>query len=241
MIKKTSDLSDIRGSLPLMSVIQTDFYFACSETDGVFCQEIDNQKTLVLSLRGPTATICRISDNVDVDELASFLQFRQIDNVLSDFFFAGFNLESRYVLKANPQIFSCGNITLLTPESRLCDYENVFGLLSCNGEFEVWYPPFSKKVNKFCAFGVYSVENSIPISCAVAPFVSDKIGIVAGVFTKESHRKKGYATNCVKGLLSNMKSNGIEEAYLWCEAQNIKLYENIGFSVCGKIYVKKEE
>ena len=84
-------------------------------------------------------------------------------------------------------------------------------------------------------------DNSIPVSCAVAPFVFGDVGIVAGVFTNEKYRNKGFASRCVKSLLSELKSKGVEEAYLWCEDKNIKLYERIGFSVCGQIYVKKEE
>ena len=88
---------------------------------------------------------------------------------------------------------------------------------------------------------VYLEENSIPVSCAVAPFVYGETGVVAGVFTDESYRNKGYATKCVKALLSELKKENINIAYLWCEDKNIKLYENIGFSVCGEIYVKREE
>ena len=241
MIIKLQSLSDITGSLPLMSVIQTDFSFVCSESDGVFCQEINNEKTMLFSLRGPTATICKLSGNIDSEELSSFLEFYKITNLLSDFEIPGFSLECRTVLKAEIQQKRVKNLISLSPESRLVDYENIFNLLSKDGEFDVWYPLFSKKVNNICAFGVYALENGTPVSCAVAPFTANKSGVVAGVFTKESHRKKGYATKCVKNLLVDMKSNGVEEVYLWCETHNIKLYENIGFSVCGKIYVKKEE
>ena len=60
MIKRLTDSSDISGSLPLVSVIQTDFHFACGDSEGVFFQEIDGVKALVMSLRGETATICII-------------------------------------------------------------------------------------------------------------------------------------------------------------------------------------
>ena len=85
------------------------------------------------------------------------------------------------------------------------------------------------------------IENSVPVSCAIAPFIYESLGVIAGVFTNESHRNKGYATLCVKSLLSELQMKNVKEVYLWCEDKNIKLYENIGFSLYGKIYIKKEE
>lgn len=242
MIKKTNVITGISGGeMSLMPVIQTDLRFACGDADGVFFQESDGEKTLVLSLRGVTATICRLTQNIDVDELSSFLKFRHVSNIISDFFFDGFELEKRSVLKANTQFENSQNATTLTTASRLSDYENVFNLLSKNGEFNVWYPSFSRKVNNLSACGVYISENSTAVSCAVAPFIYDEIGIIAGVYTDERFRKKGYATKCMQSLLSDLKSKNIKTAYLWCEDKNIKFYENIGFTQCGEIYVKKEE
>lgn len=242
MIKKINDLSGISGGDPsLMPVIKTDFKFPCGDSDGVFCQEIEGEKTLVLSLRGVTATICGLSENADVEELKAFLSFRQIKNILSDFCFEKSVLEKRAVLKVTPCDTLSENVTVLTPASRLSDYENVFDLLSENGVFEAWYPAFSRKVNNMCACGVYMCENSAPISCAVAPFVCEETGIIAGVYTDENHRMKGSATRCVKSLLAELKSKNIKTAYLWCEDKNIKFYENAGFSIVSEIYVKKEE
>lgn len=242
MIKKITEFTDINGGFPpFMSVIQTDFKFASNNFDGAYYQEIDDEKTLLLSIRGVTATICRLSENTDVEELSFFLDFNGIENVLSDFFFEGFNLEKRAVLKIQTYEEVIEKAIVLSSASRLADYKNVFELLSKNGSFDAWYPVFSRKVNSSCACGVYVDENSIPVSCAVAPFVYGNTGVVVGVFTDESYRNKGYATKCVKALLGELKKKNIDVAYLWCEDKNIKLYENIGFSVCGEIYVKKEE
>ena len=194
-----------------------------------------------MSLRGETATICKLSDCIDIEELVLFLEFRQVKNILSDFFFDGVCLEKRAVLKAQPQYKSAENIFVLSVSSSIKDYKAVFHLLSHKGEFEAWYPPFCKKINSLHACGVYLTENSATISCAVAPFVFDCVGIIAGVFTAENNRKKGYGSRCVDALLTDLKSKGVEQVYLWCEDKNIKLYESIGFSVCGQIYVKKEE
>lgn len=242
MIKKTYQFTDINGGFPpFMSVINTDFNFARGASDGVYFQEINGEKTLLFSFRGVTATICRLSEKADTEELSSFLEFQGIKNVLSDFFFEGVSLEERAVLKATPKYEEFYDTIVITPSSRLSSYESVFNLLSHNGSFETWYSLFSAKVNKFFSCGVYMMSDDVPVSCAVAPFVFGNSSVIAGVFTSESHRNKGYATRCVKALLSELQKKNISDVYLWCEDKNIKLYENIGFSLYGKIYIKKEE
>ena len=242
MIKKIHQFTDINGGFPpFMSVINTDFRFASGASDGVYFQEINGEKTLLFSFRGVTATICRLSEKADTQELSSFLKFQGIKNVLSDFFFEEISLEERAVLKTSPEYEEFSDVVVITPLSRLSNYENVFNLLSRDGSFETWYPLFSAKINKFFSCGVYMMEAGVPVSCAVAPFIYENSGVIAGVFTNESYRNKGYATRCVKALLSELQKNNIEDVYLWCEDKNIKLYENIGFSLYGKIYIKKEE
>ncbi len=242
MIKKMCHITDINGGFPpFLSVLNTDFFFSLGSSDGLYFQEIDDEKTLLFSIRGVTATIIRLNEKADIQELLSFFEFQGIKNVLSDFFFEEIHLEERAVLRITPEYDSSSNVTVITSLSVLSDYESVFNLLSRNGSFETWYPLFSAKINKGFSCGVYMMDNATPVSCAIAPFVYEDSAVVAGVFTNESYRKKGYATKCVKALLSELQKKNIKDVFLWCEDKNIKLYENIGFSVCGKIYVKKEE
>lgn len=242
MIKKLCEFTDINGGLPpFMSVINTDFYFPRSVSDGVYFQEIDGERTLLFSFRGVTATICRLNEKADTGELSSFLKFQGIKKVLSDFFFEEICLEERAVLKATPEYEEFYDAIVVTPSSVLSDYENVFNLLSRDGSFEMWYPLFSAKINSSFSCGVYMMESDAPVSCAVAPFVFGNTAVVAGVFTREDYRNKGYATKCVKALLNELYKKNVDDVYLWCEDKNINLYKNIGFSLCGKIYVKKEE
>ncbi len=242
MIEKTYQFTDINGGFPpFMSVINTDFRFARGASDGVYFQEINGEKTLLFSLRGVTATICRLSEKADTCELSSFLEFQGIKNVLSDFFFEEICLEERAVLKAMPEFEEFYDTIVITPSSRVSSYESVFNLLSRNGSFETWYSLFSSKINKIFACGVYMMSDDVPVSCAVAPFIFGNTSVIAGVFTSENHRNKGYATRCIKSLLSELQKKNVEDVYLWCEDKNIKLYENIGFSLYGKIYIKKEE
>ncbi len=242
MIKKMYQFTDINGGFPpFMSVINTDFHFARGASDGVYFQEINGERTLLFSFRGVTATICRLSKKADTRELSSFLKFQGIKNVLSDFFFEEICLEERTVLKTTSKYEEFYDAIVITPSSSLSNYESVFYLLSHNGSFEMWYPLFSAKINKFFSCGVYMMTDGVPVSCAVAPFIFGNSAVIAGVFTSESYRNNGYATRCVKALLSELQKKNIEDVYLWCEDKNIKLYKNIGFSLYGKIYIKKEE
>lgn len=242
MIKKMYQITDIDGGFPpFLSVINTDNLFARGASDGVYIQEIDGERTLLFSLRGVTATICRLNAKADTQELSSFLDLQGIKNVLSEFFFEEISLEERAVLKITPEYELTNDAISITTSSKLSEYKNIFNLLSRNGSFEAWYPLFSTKMNKGFSCGVYMIENSVSVSCAVAPFVYENSGVIAGVFTDENYRNKGYATRCVRSLLSELQRKNIKEVYLWCEDKNIKFYENIGFSLYGKIYVKKEE
>lgn len=241
MIKKLYQLTDINGGFPpFLSVINTDFIFPQYASDGAYLQEINGERTVLFSLRGVTATVCGLSDNADTAELTAFLNLQGIENVISDFFFDEIPFEEKAVLRAEPSDEAVCDAIRLSTSSRLYDYQNIFNLLSGKGSFEKWYPLFCAKVNKASACGVYLTADAIPVSCAVAPFVFENSAVVAGVFTNEEYRKKGYATKCVKALLSELKKINIENAYLWCEDKNIKFYEKIGFSLYGKIYVKEE-
>lgn len=242
MIEKIQLLTDINGGFPpFMSIINTDFSFSRWASDGAYCQKINGEKTLIFSIRGVTATICRLSKTADTAELSSFLDFLGIKNVLSDFFFEEISFEERAVLKAKPMHCDFVDASFVTSSSRLGDYKNIFQLLCPDGSFENWYSLFSAKVNNSFAFGVYMMFGDVPVSCAIAPFIFEKNSVVAGVFTNEAYRKKGYATNCIKALLNYLYNRNIENVYLWCEDKNIRLYENTGFSLHGKIYIKKEE
>lgn len=242
MIKKMQQHIDIDGGFPpFLSVINTDFLFPLGFSDGVYFQEIDGSKTLLFSLRGVTATVCRLNKNADTQELLAFFELQGVKNILSDFLFDGVCLEERAVFKITLEEHSVRDVLTISQSSTLSDYINVFNLLSGNGSFEAWYPLFSSKINKGSAYGVYLMKDSAPVSCAIAPFVYENSAVIAGVFTDEAYRKKGYATRCVKSLLGELQKNDVKDVYLWCEDKNIKFYEDIGFSFCGKIYIKKEE
>ncbi len=199
MIKKLNSFSEISGGEPsLISVIKTDFLFPHSEADGVYVQQTDEGQSLLVSISGRNAAICKLQRGVDIEELSVFLQFRNIESIISDFFFEGFSLRSEYLLKAEPQGELSPNTAMLKPSSRIGEYENIFNLLSRNGDFKVWFPSFSRKINKGFAAGVYAASEDACVSCAIAPYIQGDTAVVAGVATDKAYRNKWYASLCVQ-------------------------------------------
>ena len=58
---------------------------------------------------------------------------------------------------------------------------------------------------------------------------------------KELEEKSKNSQSEYDKKISELQKKNIEDIYLWCEDKNIKLYENIGFSIYGHIYIKREE
>lgn len=78
---------------------------------------------------------------------------------------------------------------------------------------------------------VYKVENSEIIAVAMGSVEKNKIGIF-NVYVKDTHRKKGYATEILEGLLVEARKINVEKAYLQVMETNekaVKLYKKMGF------------
>ena len=78
---------------------------------------------------------------------------------------------------------------------------------------------------------VYKVENSEIIAVAMGSVEKNKIGIF-NVYVKDTHRKKGYATEILEGLLVEARKINVEKAYLQVMETNekaLKLYKKMGF------------
>lgn len=78
---------------------------------------------------------------------------------------------------------------------------------------------------------VYKVENSEIIAVAMGSVEKNKIGIF-NVYVKDTHRKKGYATEILEGLLVEARKINVEKAYLQVMETNekaLKLYKKMDF------------
>lgn len=234
MIGKLTDIGELSGvSSPLLPLIYCDFYSCSNDTDGVYIQTVDGDITLVLSLKNGSVSLSLLSDNWDKDELLSFVKFTHTGYITADFKWDD-SVESFCLMERSSDNVSYNDVTVITPQSTVREYRNIHSLLGDAGDdFDSWYVQFSGKVNNGSAVAVYTEDFR---SCAVCTAVSDGTGIVAGVYTDEQYRGKGYGKKVVSGLLSAMNSAGISDAVLWCEDKNIAFYENLGFTRKGEIY-----
>lgn len=237
MIKKVIRSDVLSGvSSPLLPLIYADFEFNNGGNDGVYLQtDDDNELATVFSLRNGCATLVHLNGNVDSEELSEFFSFLSVKDCLSDegVFKTGETLSLlKYQIKENTK----ADTVKLDKFSRLEDYKAVYDLLSENGNnFPEWFAVTSKKINNEKAVAVYICENSVFISVAIAAAIYNGDAIISGVFTRENHRKKGYASKCVSALLDELSHMGINSVYLWCEENNLQLYETIGFVKIGNV------
>lgn len=241
MIEKTTDYESIGGvSSPLFSLIYTDGVFSFDGFGGVYVQMAENGEiTALFSMKNNCVNLVTFK-NPDFSELKCFFEFSKVVNVLSDKPLNSLcNTQKEYSLL---RISGCQNFesssVKLTSQSSLKEYKNIFDLLSEKGSnFENWFPDFSKKINSEYAVGTYiSVHNRI-VSCALAPAIYENFSVIAGVYTLKEYRKKGYARECLKGLLNVLNCDEKKETYLWCEDDNIGFYEKLGFVNIGKVFI----
>ncbi|MGN1315608.1 MAG: GNAT family N-acetyltransferase [Acutalibacteraceae bacterium] len=241
MIEKITDFESISGvSSPLFSLLYTDGVFSLGSLDGVFLQRAENGEiTALFSMKNTCVNLVTL-DNPDFSELKNFFEFSKVVSILSDTPLNMIcNVQKEYSLLRflGSQTFESGCVRL-TSQSSTEEYKNIFALLSEKGDnFENWFTDFSRKINSENAKATYvCVDNKI-VSCAVAPAVYKETSVVAGVYTLKEYRNKGYARECLKGLLNALSGGKIKEVYLWCEDDNIGFYEKLGFVNIGKVFI----
>lgn len=240
MIERVADFNSLSGvSSPLLPLLYVDFKFAENDIDGVYCQIIDGEKTVVFSLKSCCANVIKLSDNYEGDELKAFFNFAHIDNIVADFKFDD-NLKDCVFMGISLKENDKTEVCVLSKTSVINDYKAVFSLLNGGNNFDDWFPSFSKKINYGNGAAVYISENGISVSCAVSPAVFSDIGIIGGVFTEYAYRLEGYGSRSVKALLNTISSMGASKAYLWCEKCNEEFYKKLGFSNIGCLYIREE-
>ncbi|MBO5064644.1 MAG: GNAT family N-acetyltransferase [Clostridia bacterium] len=242
MIEKVIHPDVLSGvSSPLLPLIYVDFEFNSTETDGVFIQKDDqNIITALFSLKNGCATLTVSDGSADYEELKEFFSFLSVEVCLSDAgdFCDGF--KALPLLTCAAKRWAESDVLKLDEYSRLSDYKAVYGLLTENGDnFPQWFSVTSKKINSKKSVAVYKCADGIPVSTAVAAAVYNNIAVISGVFTLETHRKKGYASQCVKALLNDLDNMGVRSVHLWCEENKLPFYRKLGFEEFGKVFVRE--
>ena len=240
MIEKITDFGSLSGvSSPLLPLVFADGCFSQNDLDGAFLQRTENGEIqAVFSLKNTCVALVLLNCNA-TEELEKFFCFCGVSEILSDTSVMQFSKTQKELnllefCKAYGEDNDCLS---LNRQSTIGEYQGVYKLVFEEGNnFEKWFPEFSKKVNSFNSFATYLKVNDNIISAAISPAVYKNTAVIAGVFTLKEYRNQGYAGKCVKALLKELRENNICHIYLWCEDNNLKFYENLGFKNIGKIY-----
>lgn len=241
MIEKSTDFSVLSGvSSPLLPLIYAEGAFIQNDLDGMFVQTNSSGEMLsVFSLKNTCVTLhLKAEDNLD--ELQSFFSFCGVTEILSDRPVNVFcqSYQELNLLEFNSVVEEKSDCLILNQKSKVSDYNNIHNLVFRNSNnFDNWFPDFSKKINSLNAFATYFVVDGNVVSAAVSPGVYENSGVIAGVFTSENYRNKGYASKCVNALLKAFQAHNISRIYLWCEDKNLKFYKNLNFIDTGKIFI----
>ena len=240
MIEKITDIGNLSGvSSPLLPLIYAEGFFSQNELDGAFLQKSEDEEIqAVFSLKNTCVTLVILNSDA-TDELSTFFNFFGVTEILSDKPVMQFSNKQKEL----ELLFFCGgateqkNHTSINPESTIDEYNGIYNVVFENADnFEKWFPEFSKKVNLCQAFGTYfKVDNEI-VSAAISPAFYKNAAVIAGVFTLEKFRNKGYATRCVNGLVNELIENNATKIYLWCESDKVPFYQKLGFKAIDKIY-----
>ena len=240
MIEKITDFESLSGVLsPLLPLIFADGCFSRNDLDGAFLQRGENGEVqAVFSLKNTCVTLVLISDE-GIEEIEKFFGFCGATEILSNKPLSKLckNPTALNLLEFDGK-FEEENICMsISSKSTISEYQDIYNVVFKDGNnFGNWFPEFSKKINSFNAFATYFKVNENTVSTAISPAVYESNAIIAGVYTLEEHRNKGYASVCVKALLNELNKNKLSKIYLWCEDKNIEFYNKLNFLNIGKLY-----
>ncbi len=240
MIEKITDPECLSGvSSPLLPLLYTDCVFSQNEIDGAFLQK--NEKGVVqsiFSLKNACVNLHLIKTE-GLEELEKFFAFCGVSEVLSDkpCVFSSQEKKELFLFKLDGEMFSANGCTSINQKSSLNEYKALYDLVFEGGNnFENWFPEFSKKINSGNAYASYLEADNKIVSGAISPAVFENTAVIAGVFTSNKYRKKGYGSECVKSVVKQLLNNNVSDIYLWCEEQNLSFYKKLAFKFSDKIY-----
>lgn len=101
-------------------------------------------------------------------------------------------------------------------------------------DFSDFYVDISHKVRHGCASSALVFSGNNPVSCAVAPFVSDSGAVISAVCTDKTYRQMGFGRCALLSLVDNLNSIGVSDIYVQIEDNSLlNFYCPLGFNVAG--------
>ncbi len=103
--------------------------------------------------------------------------------------------------------------------------------------FETWYVDISHKIRHGLCHTIGVQDNGKLVSCAMTVALTDTIAVIGAVATAETHRKRGYAAQCLRGLTQNVRTIKPDTEILISPKNDgaKRLYTALGFTVCDTI------
>ncbi len=247
MIKKLTDKGALSGvSSPLLPLVYCDAFVGASGTDGLYAAQNSKGENIALfSLKNGRAVFAYFEGEA-WEEIGLFFSFNGVDEILSSSPVTSNQKELPLMCK---MLNACEHfektsrlsIHYLNKESSFSHYEKLSSVVGEDVgkvfDFSAWYINLSTKIASDMALLSYisDGENISAYSCVNA--IYKDIALVSGVYTVAAYRGRGFAGDCLKGLICACARLSAKSIYLWCENEKIPFYEKFGFSQNGKVYI----
>jgi GNAT superfamily N-acetyltransferase len=134
-------------------------------------------------------------------------------------------------MRCEKVVCSVETIVPLSPRKLYPFLANIFPEMP---PFDDWYVDVCYRVRHgFCHISAIEWED-MPISSAMTVAEWKDGAVIGAVATAAEHRRKGYAARCVAALTSQLQQAGKTVYICPKNAAAQKVYEQLGFVVCGK-------
>ena len=122
--------------------------------------------------------------------------------------------------------------TLQTKEPSIREvYKHLASVFADFPTFDGWYVDVSHRVRHGCCHITAIEDGPDIVSTAMTVAETEHAALIGGVATSFTHRKKGYASRCIKTLLNALPQKAVYIAPINTDAQ--RLYQSLGFAVYG--------
>lgn len=202
-------------------------------------EESDGKVLGVMQLTEDNAVV-QCAQNVDMESLCSLLRFVGAHHVTGEaqtMRMMPFTVANGGVLMQANSVANCNTKAVLLDAEQL---RSLFSVLFSDRDvqnarraFASWYADLSHRVRHgLCdCFAVF--EDDEAVSCASVLYSNAQYGCIGAVATRIDRRHNGLACECTLAAAQSVLQSGLIPC-LACENGIAKMYEQIGFSVCGE-------
>ena len=135
------------------------------------------------------------------------------------------------VLKAPQNILPTGSAKAIAPADYYPLAKRVFG--ESMPPFDAWYADVTHRVRRDKCRLVAVCDEKTPVSGGMTVAEAETAWLLGAICTDPAYRQRGYAAACVTALASAGQAQG-KDVYIAAKNEAAqRLYESLGFTVCG--------